>query len=121
MKGRRPHDAAAQEALEEAGVTGKVSKQTLGAFHYLKRAPTGDALPCKVMVFPLVVTRQLKTWPERKQRVTCWFSLAEAARLVQEPELRQLIAEFGRSLERRLIPVLESEAPPKASEARSAP
>ena len=32
MKGRKDHEAAAQEALEEAGVTGHVHKHPMGAY-----------------------------------------------------------------------------------------
>ena len=98
MKGRRPHAAAAREALEEAGLIGKIEKEAVGAYHYLKRTPAGQHLPCKVMVFPLDVTRQRRTWPERKQRTTRWFSAEEAAQAVDEPELKEIISGFARRL-----------------------
>jgi 8-oxo-dGTP pyrophosphatase MutT (NUDIX family) len=38
MKGRKPAEAAAQEAYEEAGLIGHiVGKRPIGDFHYLKR------------------------------------------------------------------------------------
>jgi hypothetical protein len=46
---------------------------------------------CAVEVFPLEVDRQLKSWPERKERRTQWFTLQEAAAAVDEPELADLI------------------------------
>jgi 8-oxo-dGTP pyrophosphatase MutT (NUDIX family) len=98
IKGYAPHDAAAQEALEEAGVVGKIGKRTVGAFHYVKHCPEGH-VACRVLVFPLGVIRQRKTWQESKERVTRWFSFEEAATLVREPELSQLIAEFAQTLE----------------------
>jgi len=101
MKGRRPYAAAAREALEEAGLIGKIGKQSVGAYHYMKRMPTGSELACKVMVFPLVVTHQRKSWPERKHRTTRWFSVEEATQAVEEPELKEIIAGFGRTLDRR--------------------
>ena len=33
-------------------------------------------------------------WPEQHQRETRWFSLADAAALVEEPELKAIIAGF---------------------------
>ena len=36
MKGRKPHEAAAIEAWEEAGVRGGVRKKPVGRFTYLK-------------------------------------------------------------------------------------
>jgi 8-oxo-dGTP pyrophosphatase MutT (NUDIX family) len=42
MKGRKPHAAAAQEALEEAGVVGKIGKDPVGIYHYIKRMKNGS-------------------------------------------------------------------------------
>jgi 8-oxo-dGTP pyrophosphatase MutT (NUDIX family) len=95
MKGRKPHTAAAIEALQEAGLLGKVEKAPLGAYHYQKRLKNGANLLCRVDVFALRVARQRKTWPEKRQRVTKWFPLEKAAQLVQESELADLIAGFG--------------------------
>ena len=94
MKGRKPHAAAAQEAKEEAGLLGKILKDPIGHFHYVKNMRDGAAQLCRVDVFPLQVEKQLKSWPEREQRVTHWFPLDEAAGLVREPELIALIRGF---------------------------
>ncbi len=99
MKGRKPHAAAAQEALEEAGVKGKISKEPVGFYHYLKRMKNGSQQTCHVTVFPMRVSRQRKTWPEMHQRVTRWFPLHEAAELVGEPELQEVIRNFVASPE----------------------
>src|ERR1700761_2252507 len=37
MKNRKPHAAAAQEAFEEAGVSGRVMKRSIGRYNYVKR------------------------------------------------------------------------------------
>ena len=37
MKGRKPYEAAAQEALEEAGVIGQAKKKPIGSYIYFKR------------------------------------------------------------------------------------
>ena len=95
MKGRSPHGAAAMEASEEAGLVGKIEKKKLGSFHYRKRLKNGAALLCRVDVFPMRVSRQLKNWPEMHQRVTHWFPWVTAAEQVVEPELKELILAFG--------------------------
>ena len=95
MKGRSPHGAAAMEASEEAGLVGKIEKEKLGSFHYRKRLKNGAALLCRVDVFPMRVTRQLKHWPEMHQRATQWFPCGTAEKQVVEPELRELILAFG--------------------------
>ena len=90
MKGRKDHDAAAQEALDEAGVVGKVSKHPIGGYTYDKRL--GDRTkPCRVMVYRLDVERELDGWAERDQRVRRWYSPAQAADLVSEPNLAALL------------------------------
>lgn len=94
MKGRKPHAAAAQEALEEAGLLGKIEKKPVGSYHYVKNMRNGAAILCRVDVFPMQVERQRKSWPERDQRVTRWFSLAQAAEVVREPELADIIRDF---------------------------
>ncbi|MDR3513935.1 MAG: NUDIX hydrolase [Caulobacteraceae bacterium] len=98
MKDREPHAAAAREALEEAGVAGKVAKEPIGAYRYVKRLKNGAPLVCSVDVFPLLVSRQRKNWREQGQRTAHWFTVEEAAEAVQEPELQDLIARFGRTV-----------------------
>ncbi len=95
MKDRAPHEAAAQEALEEAGVEGEVSPEPLGGFGYLKRLKSGRDRPVQVTVFPLKVTAEHAHWKEAHERTRRWFAPAEAASLVNEAELRRLIAAFG--------------------------
>lgn len=41
MKGRKPYEAAAQEALEEAGVIGHTKKNPIGSYVYFKRRDSG--------------------------------------------------------------------------------
>jgi 8-oxo-dGTP pyrophosphatase MutT (NUDIX family) len=91
MKGRKAHATAAIEALQEAGLLGKIEKTAIGAYHYHKRLKNGAVPLCRVDVFPLRVVRQRKSWPEKRQRITKWFRFSEAAQLVHEPELARLI------------------------------
>jgi 8-oxo-dGTP pyrophosphatase MutT (NUDIX family) len=100
MKGRKPSATAAMEALEEAGVVGKIEKKKLGSFHYRKRLKNGAALLCCVDVFPLRVARQRKNWREKLQRVTHWRPYPEAAEQVAEKELREMILSFGEAQEK---------------------
>ncbi len=95
MKGAKPHVVAAVEAMEEAGLLGKISKKPFGAYHYVKRLRNGAAIQCEVRVFPFRVAKQRKKWPERDQRTTQWFDVRHAAELVHEPELKALILGFA--------------------------
>lgn len=94
MPGLADHDAAAQEAWEEAGVRGVVCPTPLGMFRYDKRRQPGPPRRCRVALYPMLVTEQAADWPERHQRVTQWFDLGAAAAAVHEPELQNLIAGF---------------------------
>ena len=95
MKGLKPYAAAQREALEEAGIVGDISKTPIGAYHYDKRKKNGSVQTCAVDVFPLRVKVERKTWREKHERVRKWFSAAEAAAAVDEPELRDIILDFS--------------------------
>ena len=95
MARRKPHDAAAREAMEEAGVIGKVGKTAIGSYRYVKRLRHGEGVDCEVKIFPLKVGRQLKHWREQHQRIARWFAPEAAALAVQEPDLAELIKDFA--------------------------
>ena len=93
--GALPHVAAAQEAEEEAGIIGAACPVPLGTYRYRKRRGSGASLMIDVDVYPFAVTQELPSWKEAAQRTRQWFSLAEAAELVDEEDLRDLIRSFG--------------------------
>jgi len=95
MKGKKAHAAAAREALEEAGVRGKIGKIAIGRYRYGKRLSNGALLACTVEVYPMAVEWQMGRWPEQGQRTLGWFSPTEAAELVEEAELAALIQAFS--------------------------
>lgn len=82
---------AAKEAFEEAGILGTVAAAPIGGYGYDKRLKEDRNRPCDVAVFTMRVDRELEDWPERHQRRRQWFALAKAARLVQEPDLTDLL------------------------------
>ncbi|MDX3885542.1 MULTISPECIES: DUF47 family protein [Sphingomonas] len=94
IRGLDPHRAAAHEAYEEAGVSGIPCPSALGTYRYRKRKNNGESRNATVAVFPLAVLKQAEEWPEQDERETRWFTLAEAADAVAEPQLKQLIAGF---------------------------
>jgi uncharacterized protein len=89
-----PHAAAAQEALEEAGAVGEIGRQPLGVFRYRKTLRQDSPVMAKVTVFPLAVVKLLDDWQESHLRERRWFPQSEAAELVVEPELREIIRSF---------------------------
>lgn len=90
-KGLSGPDLAAKEALEEAGLLGKVSGEPFGQYTYLKWLPGGRLVHCQVEVFQMSVERLLDDWPERGQRERKWFTLAQAAKEVDEGDLANLL------------------------------
>ena len=97
MDGKKPWQAAEIEALEEAGAVGFVSHQAIGTYHYKKRLEKGRSVPCDVTVYPMFVDKLKRRWKERKERKRHWFSLGKAAKLVDEPELTELLRELAKS------------------------
>ncbi len=90
MKKLPDHEAASKEAREEAGVVGTVGREPVGVYLYWKRRVAHFDL-CRVSVYLLAVERQLKKWREKGQRESAWFSVDQAANLVDEPGLSDLI------------------------------
>ena len=78
-------DSATKEAWEEAGVEGIVSPSALGSYTYEKWGGL-----CTVQVFPMLVKEVLDSWPE-STRERRWFEPEEAARRVDEPQLKELM------------------------------
>ena len=94
MSGKTDAEAAAQEALEEAGVEGTVSDRPLGRFRYLKVLKRRAPRWCVVDLYGLEVAVEHPDWQERTERERVWLPRAEAAQRVDEPDLRALIAAF---------------------------
>jgi uncharacterized protein len=92
-----PHAAAAVEAEEEAGVRGAACPTALGTYRYRKTQGSGATVWMDVDVFPFAVTEELAAWKEQHERERRWFTMAEAAEAVDEPDLRALIRSFGAS------------------------
>lgn len=95
MGKQAPHDAAAREAFEEAGVRGEIASSPIGTYCYDKLMPDGTLLACRVDVFPLRVKQRMKDWPEKHQRTLRWFTAGEAAAAVKEAGLADLIRLFA--------------------------
>ena len=87
-------DCAAREAFEEAGLEGDVQRKKVGVFHYEKRLSSGRLQPVRVAVFALQVRHECEEFPEKGQRDRLWIAPAQASVLVDEPELKMLIAGF---------------------------
>ncbi|WP_018445488.1 NUDIX hydrolase [Rhizobium gallicum] len=90
IKGLAPHEVAEREAWEEAGVKGRVKKRVFGHFVYIKALDDGRKIPAFVEVHLLYARSSKKRFPECKERKLTWLRPADAAALVNEPELQGL-------------------------------
>lgn len=95
MKGKSSAKSAAQEAFEEAGIVGPAKSKPIGVYHYDKRLKSGRIQHIRVAVHALAVKEELAAWPEQGQREKRWTDPALASELVDEPELKLLIAGFA--------------------------
>jgi 8-oxo-dGTP pyrophosphatase MutT (NUDIX family) len=94
MAGLTDAEAAAQEALEEAGIEGEIAAEPIGEFRYLKVLKRRAPRWYRVAVYPLRVEIERDTWDEAHERDRVWFGRETAADLVAEPDLRDLIRAF---------------------------
>lgn len=101
QKGLAPHELAALEAFEEAGLIGRIGKRPIGRFCYVKRMGDGSGIKCEVGVYPLLVESQAADWPEKRQRKVTWVKQEKAAKYVAEDKLLEIILGFGPSLPKR--------------------
>jgi 8-oxo-dGTP pyrophosphatase MutT (NUDIX family) len=111
MKGRTRREAAAIEAIEEAGVEGRMIRKAVGAYDYLKVLRSGDSQRCRVTVYAVEVTIQHETWREQDQRSSQWFVWDVAAAAVNEPGLARLIRKFAAAISSGRAPSSDDEAP----------
>jgi len=88
-----PHETAATEAYEEAGVRGSVDPRHIGRFQK-RRLKKKQSVVCEVTIYPLAVESQHANWPEKHQRSRAWFTPRRAAKLVKKPGLRRAIRDF---------------------------
>jgi 8-oxo-dGTP pyrophosphatase MutT (NUDIX family) len=94
IRGLGPREVAAKEAIEEAGLVGRfVRKRSIGSYHYSKRLPENQERLCRVEVFLLSVDQQLDDWLEKEQRECRWVAPHEAAHMVDESGLAEILLE----------------------------
>jgi 8-oxo-dGTP pyrophosphatase MutT (NUDIX family) len=90
-----PHELAAREAYEEAGILGRTERSPAGSFRYEKRLTEKKAVLCIVDVYLLEVEQELDEWPEKGQRERRWMTPAQAALLVGEGGLVEVLLRLG--------------------------
>lgn len=91
IRGLKSHEAALQEAWEEAGVLrGDAGRLPAGTYTYQKAQATGWSIPVDTLVYSVAVREVSQDYPEAEQRTRKWVSAETAATMVDEPELRAI-------------------------------
>jgi len=92
IDGMNAAEAARQEAWEEAGVrSGALSHRSVGVFDYEKRCAEGYVMPVRTHVYKLRADEVCDDFPEAHERLRRWVSSQEAANLVVEPQLQDIL------------------------------
>ncbi len=86
LEGRCSREVAIRAAREEAGVSGRISEKPVGRYKRLK----GSCLYL-VEVFPLEVTAYLRGWREIGERQRRWVDATQAAQVLVNPELQDML------------------------------
>lgn len=88
-------EAAAREALEEAGVRGDIM-EFLGCYQFKSKTHQDEFSPeglCKAAMFALFVKEELDSWPEQSTRMRTWLTIPEAAENCRHPWMREVLEE----------------------------
>ena len=97
IEGKSAPAAAMQEAWEEAGVRrGEIAPEPVGHYDYDKHLDDGTSVPIEALVFRLRVERLAESYPEAAERQRRWVDPAQAAAMVDEPELREILRALPR-------------------------
>ena len=97
IKDKSLAESASIEALEEAGVSGRISDEQIGKFNYKKRISGNQTANCRVIVFGLKITKQHDSWSEQNQRNFLRCPLSEASDRVSYPSLKQLLKKLTKN------------------------
>jgi phosphohistidine phosphatase len=79
-------DTVHNEAMEEAGIRGRLLMPAIGVYGFEKWGGI-----CMVRVFVMMVEEELDEWPEAGMRRRFWMAFDEAARKVKHADLGRLI------------------------------
>jgi phosphohistidine phosphatase len=79
-------DTVHTEAMEEAGIRGRLLMPAIGVYGFKKWGGI-----CMVRVFVMMVEEELGNWPEAGMRRRLWMAVDEAARKVKHADLGRLI------------------------------
>jgi len=93
--GMMPGRSAENEAFEEAGVLGRMSKDPIGSY---RQNEAGIADSVTVQAFSLEVVTELPVWQEMHKRKRKWFTVKDALKAVRDQEISDALRSFERAM-----------------------
>lgn len=95
INGKDGPQSALQEAWEEAGVAkAKIAPEPVGSYEYVKRLDSGGTVPVETEVYLTEVEELALDYPECAERTRTWVSASQAAGMVQETGLQDILRKF---------------------------
>ncbi|MBM4171660.1 MAG: NUDIX hydrolase [Ignavibacteria bacterium] len=91
--GLTPQESARREAIEEAGVNGKVSDKLFGEYQYEKWGGI-----CIVKIFAMNVEEEYEIWQEDYFRIRKWFLIDKAITKVSERKISEILENLEKEL-----------------------
>ncbi|XP_074590580.1 nudix hydrolase 16, mitochondrial-like [Curcuma longa] len=107
-------EAAAREALEEAGVRGDIVS-FLGDYFFKSKTLQDEFSPeglCKAAVFAMQVREELESWPEQSTRHKSWVTLSEAMEQCRHPWMRVALRDGFSKWHDSILSRLDAETAP---------
>lgn len=99
--------AACREALEEAGIRGKINEEELGQWVFRSKSSENSCSEkgaCRGHMFALEVTEVLDCWPEQASHDRRWVTVMEAFELCRYDWMREALRAFLTFMSRKLRP-----------------
>ncbi|OAY53371.1 nudix hydrolase 16, mitochondrial isoform X1 [Manihot esculenta] len=94
-------EAAAREAIEEAGVRGDLM-DFIGNYHFKSKTLQDECCPeglCKASMFALFVKEELQSWPEQSTRTRSWLTISQAVENCRHKWMEEALKQFSIWLE----------------------
>ena len=86
-------EGVTRSSVVEHGVHGRRAPRRVGRYSYRKRLKGGLPVPTDVDVFAIEIAKLYDSYPEAGQRERRWVTPAEASQMVDEPDLKALLAD----------------------------
>ncbi|KAJ6702440.1 hypothetical protein OIU74_013574 [Salix koriyanagi] len=90
-------EAAAREAIEEAGVRGDLM-DFIGYYEFKSKTHQDDCCPeglCKAAMYALLVKEELELWPEQSTRTRSWLTMSEAVESCRHKWMEEALKDFS--------------------------